>query len=64
MALENIPKDPVMLMSFMNMKLRDKYSSLEVLADDLDISESELKELVERLKSAGFDYYSSRNQFI
>jgi biotin operon repressor len=64
MSLENIPKDPVMLMSFMNMKLRDKYSSLEVLADDLDISESELKEIVEKLKSAGFDYNSSRNQFV
>ena len=42
MSLENIPKDPVMLMSFMNMKLRDHYSSLEALSDDMDISESEL----------------------
>ena len=64
MSLENIPKDPVMLMSFMNMKLRDKYSSLEALADDLDISEGELKELIEKLKGAGFEYISARNQFI
>ena len=39
-----IPKDPVMLLSFMNMKLRDHYSSLEALSDDMDISESELTE--------------------
>lgn len=64
MSLENIPKDPVMLMSFMNMKLRDHYSSLEALSDDMDISESELKELVEKLKAAGFEYNSSRNQFL
>ena len=64
MSLENIPKDPVMLMSFMNMKLRDKYSSLDALADDMDIRESELGELVEKLKAAGFEYNSSRNQFL
>ena len=64
MSLENIPKDPVMLMSFMNMKLRDHYSSLEALSDDMDISESELKELVEKLNAAGFEYNSSRNQFL
>jgi hypothetical protein len=42
MSLENIPKDPVMLMSFLNMKLRDHYSSLEAFADDMDINEQEL----------------------
>ncbi|MEE3494717.1 MAG: DUF4250 domain-containing protein [Butyrivibrio sp.] len=30
-----LPKDPVMLLSYMNMKLRDNYSSLEALCDDL-----------------------------
>lgn len=64
MSLENIPKDPVMLMSFMNMKLRDKYSSLEAFADDMDISESELRQLVDRLKDAGFEYNSDRNTFM
>ena len=30
-----IPNDPVMLLSFVNMKLRDKYASLEVMCEDL-----------------------------
>lgn len=64
MSTYNIPKDPVMLMSFLNMKLRDNYSSLEALADDMDISDSELKELIDKLKDAGFEYSASRNQFI
>ena len=32
-----IPKDPVMLLSFINLKLRDYYTSLEALCDDLNI---------------------------
>ncbi|MCR5772018.1 MAG: DUF4250 domain-containing protein [Butyrivibrio sp.] len=64
MALENIPKDPIMLMSFMNMKLRDRYSSLEVLADDMEINEAELREIEEKLENAGFKYDKERNQFV
>ena len=33
-----IPNDPVMLLSFVNMKLRDKYASLDDMCEDLDIS--------------------------
>ena len=54
MSLENIPKDPVMLMSFLNMKLRDHYSSLEALADDMDINDQELKNILDKLQNAGF----------
>ena len=31
-----LPKDPVMLLSAVNMKLRDEYASLDALCDDLD----------------------------
>ena len=56
-----LPKDPVMLLSFVNLKLRDYYSDLEKLCDDLDVSESEITE-----KLAGIDYYYNRekNQFV
>ena len=64
MSLENIPKDPVMLMSLLNMKLRDHYSSLEALADDMDINDQELKNILDKLQSAGFTYDSARNQFV
>ena len=58
-----IPQDPVMLLSFINMKLRDSYDSLDALAEGLDISEDELKDIVEKLKSIDYKYDESRNQF-
>ena len=56
-----IPKDPVMLLSFINLKLRDYYGSLEMLCDDLDVSRTDVEE---KLKSIGYSYDSDRNQFI
>lgn len=56
-----IPKDPVMLLSFINLKLRDYYSGLQALCDDLDVSEAELRE-----KLGGIDYHydEEKNQFV
>ena len=46
-----IPKDPVMLMSFLNTQLRDNYSSFEDLcgAYDLDAEEMKRKTVRDRL---------------
>ena len=38
-----IPKDPVMLLSFANMKLRDFYSSLDDMCEDLQLDRKELE---------------------
>ncbi|MBQ3207760.1 MAG: DUF4250 domain-containing protein [Bacteroidales bacterium] len=54
------PKDPIMLLSWTNMKLRDFYSSLDELCDDLEIDR---KELEEKLKNAGFTYNMELNKF-
>lgn len=54
-----IPSDPVMLTSYLNLKLRDQYSSLDALCDDLDISKTEI---LDKLKSAGFIYDANNNQ--
>ncbi|MBR4832376.1 MAG: DUF4250 domain-containing protein [Butyrivibrio sp.] len=59
-----MPEDPIMLMSFLNTKLRDAYSSLEALADDMNISSEELENIIKKLSDAGFSYDRSRNQFI
>ncbi len=56
-----IPKDPVMLLSFLNMKLRDFYSDLSALCEDLDVSEAEMKE---KLATIGYVYDADRNQFV
>lgn len=58
--MENIPNDPIMLMSFINMKLRDFYPSLEALCEDLDIN---MQELVDKLAAAGFEYNIATNRF-
>lgn len=54
------PKDPAMLMSWTNLKLRDFYKSLDELCDDLDIDR---KDLEGRLNQAGFEYNSELNKF-
>lgn len=54
------PKDPIMLLSWTNMKLRDFYSSLDELCDNLEIDR---KELEDKLKNAGFTYNMELNKF-
>ena len=56
----NLPNDPMMLMSVINMKLRDFYEDLDALCDDLDINRQELED---RLGNAGFEYSSENNRF-
>lgn len=58
--MEILPDDPMMLFSVINMKLRDKYSSLDELCEDMDISKSEL---INRLSEAGFEYNPDANKF-
>ena len=54
------PKDPAMLMSWTNMKLRDFYDSLDELCDDLEIDRNELES---KLNAAGFEYNKELNKF-
>lgn len=54
-----LPQDPVMLASYINLKLRDCYRDLDELCDDLDENKSEL---LEKLKSAGFRYDEATKQ--
>ena len=56
-----IPKDPVMLLSFVNLKLRDYYSDLETMCEDLEIDREELED---RLKGIGYTYHRQLNKFI
>ncbi|MCM1337368.1 MAG: DUF4250 domain-containing protein [Candidatus Amulumruptor caecigallinarius] len=58
--MTTIPSDPVMLLSFINMKLRDEYPSLEELCRALDIDESELRE---KLRQIDYEYIPAVNQF-
>lgn len=55
-----LPNDPVMLLSVINMKLRDQYDSLDALCEDLDVSK---QEIIEKLKSIDYIYDFEKNQF-
>ena len=56
-----LPSDNYMLLSFINMKLRDFYKSLDDLCEDLDES---VDEITTRLESIGYIYDSILNKFI
>lgn len=58
--MENLPNDPYMLLSVVNMKLRDQYPSLKALCDDLGIDRAELESV---LRKAGFEYDPDNNRF-
>ena len=61
MGLDNYQTmDPYMLLSIINLKLRDYYSSLDSLCDDLNIDRKELEEV---LRKKDLEYVESINQF-
>lgn len=55
-----IPQDPFMLLSFVNMKLRDQYTSLDELCDDLNVTREELDTV---LQPAGFEYSEEQKKY-
>ena len=55
-----LPKDPMILLSYLNTHLRDDYPSLDALCEDLDVSRAELEE---KLEAAGFVYDETQNRF-
>ena len=55
-----IPKDPVMLLSFVNMKLRDEFSSLDELAAACSTTAQEIKDALGKIN---YEYNEEQNQF-
>ena len=56
-----IPSDPNLLYSYLNMKLRDFYPSLESLCEDMDIDQAAL---LAGLEAAGFSYDAENNRIV
>ncbi len=56
-----IPKDPVMLLSFVNLKLRDFYGSLDALCEEMELDR---ENLLEKLSAIDYHYDKERNQFV
>ena len=55
-----IPKDPVMLLSFLNTQLRDNYDSLESFCKDFEVDEDSIQK---SLAAIDYHYNSEINQF-
>ena len=56
----NLPEEPMMLYSFINMKLRDFYPTLDAFCEDMNVEKADI---LKRLKMAGFEYDPERNRF-
>jgi len=57
----SLPKDPIMLLSVVNTKLRDFYPSLEELAKAEGIT---AEEIIEKLNVINYTYDKNQNRFI
>lgn len=55
-----LPQDPMMLFSAVNMLLRDTYSSLDEMCEKEDIDK---ESLLKKLADAGFEYLEEQNKF-
>lgn len=56
-----LPKDPVMLLSVVNTKLRDFYPSLDALCEDM---QARREDIAETLGMIGYRYDNVQNQFV
>lgn len=55
-----LPKDPMILLSYVNTQLRDNYSSLDEMCSGVDADKSEILDV---LSAAGFEYDAEQNRF-
>lgn len=58
--MNQLPQDPIMLLSYVNTMLRDKYETLDELCKALDINQDEL---TEKLSQVSAEYMPEINQF-
>lgn len=58
--MTNIPNDPMMLLSFLNMKLRDFYPSLDALCQDLELDKDAI---TDKLAAIDYHYDETLNRF-
>lgn len=61
MTFDNLPQDPIILLSFINTRLRDKYPSFTALCDDMNIDGVKIRA---KLASVGYIYDPKLNKFI
>ena len=58
---DNLPKDPVILLSFTNTQLRDTFESLDAFCINFQISK---EDICAKLAILNYEYNEATNQFI
>lgn len=56
-----IPQDPMILLSYLNTKLRDEYKSLDLLCHDLQLDKSDI---IQKMSSIDYAYDDALNRFV
>lgn len=56
-----LPKDPMLLLSVVNTKIRDYYHTLDALCEDMHV---EKDEIICKLKGIDYEYDESKHQFV
>ena len=56
-----MPKDPVMLLGFVNLKLRAYYRDFDTVCEELELDRDVI---VQKLSSIDYHYDETRNQFV
>lgn len=57
----DIPQDPIILVSYVNTKLRDQFATLEEFCRTYELDEAELRDT---LDSVDYQYDETTNQFV
>ena len=57
----NLPKDPMLLLSVVNTKLRDQYTSLDALCEDM---QADREKMDTKLQNIDYTYDENTNQFV
>lgn len=57
----NLPTDPIILLSYINTKLRDECKSLDDFCDKYEVDKALI---TSKLKSVGYSYNKAVNQFV
>ena len=57
---DNLPKDPIILLSVINTALRDEYNSLDALCEDKSFDK---EEIISSLNKVNYFYDEELNQF-
>ena len=58
---DNLPNDPILLLSVVNTKLRDFYKDLDTFCQEMEVDKSKL---IDKLADIDYEYDAKTNQFV